>query len=846
MNRFLLVCVLGLLLTTGLAHAQTTTADKPQLVQHVACAQATANASHVVTCQFTTQNSAAGNMAHLAISVASGTISVSSVSDGTGSNTCTQPSGAKKLTSASPAGDIEHWICPNLTGGAKDTFTIAVSSGTPVVTTDVSEVSNTTGVVDQTAASNNASGSGTTGLTGTTSTLTDSTELCFVSLMFTTAKTPNAFDPSIAGSSGVTTIDNSGAATPVLWNAAFVTPSTLAQTMGWTWTTAATTNGVISCYPSSVQPVIVPHGTPTSGTYLVVTSVTPNMPASIANGDCAALTFCSSAVLSSPSCSVAGETWTAALSKTFNTVESQVTFFGKMTSSTSAPTCTLGVTATGAYVIAAFTPTSGSTCPTDGTPSANTGSSTSPDSPSDSGSHAGDMAIFPDCAFSATSITASTQFTSPTPMGALLSTAASGGQASAFLLAGSLYYPVTGGTTLPSETTTLTTSYQWAAGEVLLNGATPTATATSTATATATSTATATATSTATATATSTATATATATATPTASPTPSLNSFWTYNSGAGTVGLNWPFTATGNQAPAVTITCTGGCGQGFNDGMALDWSGHLWGSDNQTPLIFKLGGISGNTTASVTLSGNLTGISSPGQLCFDPSGNLWDAELAGAILKFSAASLVSGGNVAPIVTIPSPTYAVRGSACDSSGNIYTGAIDAAGGLDILKYNSSGTKLWENDDDTIDCSYVGGLAVDLNNNVFAASQDCNTLWRYNAGFCSTGTCTAAFNAHTTTNLSTPNGVGVDTSGNVYVASSNNNKLEIYTSTSSAFTNTASVTGASTTLNVPEWIALFETTPTATATATPTGVATPACIPGLGKRPVGFSACNGAL
>src|SRR4029077_4641739 len=108
----------------------------------------------------------------------------------------------------------------------------------------------------------------------------------------------------------------------------------------------------------------------------------------------------------------------------------------------------------------------------------------------------------------------------------------------------------------------------------------------------------------------------------------------------------------TGNQAPAATVTCTSGCGSAFT-GISLDSAGALWVGDFGNNKIYKLSGTSGSVSAAVPISGASTLLASIyGGICFNPSGNLWVLNLNGHALKFAAADLVAGGNIAPTVNI--------------------------------------------------------------------------------------------------------------------------------------------------------------------------------------------------
>ena len=501
---FLILAMLVVGLSVAPQAMAQTAIDKPQITVGTPCQQ-NSGVSINLSCPITVP-AGSGYLVGACIGLHSGTI--------TTTVTETSQSSAVNVrqtlqTASAPVSLTEQVDTVNAAGGLTYTFKSAASSGTPAQSIIPYYIAGVTSTPYNTGATiNNSTGTTTWPGPQTAGSLSNASEIAVV------CSSGNSTVTSLASGTVGWTVGGAQLTAPSSAILSGVVGTT-AQLTGGSFSSGSSTtsNVVMSTYVSSVQPSITPHGTPTSGTYSAVSSVTPSMPASISNGDCVRLTFCSSGVLSSPSCSVAGETWTNQLSKTFNTIQSQVTFIGLMSSSTSAPSCTLGTTTTGVYTISAFTPPAGSTCPVDGTPAATTGSSTTAQSPTDTGAKTGDEALFPTCVQ-----TSSIAWANPNPILSLLSTSAT----SATMSGASAYFPITATGTLPAQNQTIT-SGNWAAGEILLSAATPTPTTTPTATATPTltPTTTPTATSTATATATPTPSATPTATITPTPSATP-------------------------------------------------------------------------------------------------------------------------------------------------------------------------------------------------------------------------------------------------------------------------------------------------------------------------------------
>lgn len=293
MNRLLAIAIVICALVPRLAMAQTAV-DLTQVVQNVACNAVTPNGSHVATCQFTTQNTAAGNTVFVSIGVNSGTISVSSVSDGSGSGTCVLGNDgthtAKKQTSSAPASDIEQWLCPNITGGAEDTISVTLGSGTPATSITLRELSNmpSTVTADQISTKNNGSVSGGVSLTGTTSATTaNQNDICIGDVALSASRTLTALDPSVGGITAWNNLTN-GSSAIFMWSASTIINYAATMSMGWLWSGGAlASNGVIGCYKTSQTNQFVRDGTPTAtGNTGSISGVTAPLAGSASDKDC--------------------------------------------------------------------------------------------------------------------------------------------------------------------------------------------------------------------------------------------------------------------------------------------------------------------------------------------------------------------------------------------------------------------------------------------------------------------------------------------------------------------------------------------------------------------------------
>ena len=116
--------------------------------------------------------------------------------------------------------------------------------------------------------------------------------------------------------------------------------------------------------------------------------------------------------------------------------------------------------------------------------------------------------------------------------------------------------------------------------------------------------------------------------------------------------------------------------------------------------------------------------------------------------------------------------------ATDSSGNVFVGG-STYGGLDnytnsgginyfVVKYNSSGTKQWTQQDNTTYPAYANGVATDSSGNVYVAVQGPSKIVKYNSS--GTKQWTQALSSGSST-TGDPYAIATDSSDNVYVTGS---------------------------------------------------------------------------
>jgi trimeric autotransporter adhesin len=259
---------------------------------------------------------------------------------------------------------------------------------------------------------------------------------------------------------------------------------------------------------------------------------------------------------------------------------------------------------------------------------------------------------------------------------------------------------------------------------------------------------------TATATPTTTATPTGTATATPTATPTATIVPIITTIAGSGRL-------LSGVGGPATNANL------GHVDGVAFDAAGNLFVSDQQNNVVVKVAPSGTLTIAAGTGVGDYTGdgglavnatLSSPGNLAFDPAGNLYISDAANNVVrKVTPAGVIStiagrpkpGNTCNNVEGAPGTTFCIQepsGLACDAFGNVYIS--DPLASL-VHKVRSDGTMI----------TVVGTLL----NSVAGI-----------AGYSGDG------GPATAATINGPEGLAIDEAGNLYIADLGNLRVRIVT------------------------------------------------------------------
>jgi len=170
----------------------------------------------------------------------------------------------------------------------------------------------------------------------------------------------------------------------------------------------------------------------------------------------------------------------------------------------------------------------------------------------------------------------------------------------------------------------------------------------------------------------------------PTATPAGASNpSPLLYEIDGGTNAINvFPTTASGNVAPAVTVTANTGHPLNDPEGAVFDAKGDLWVANDSGNNIFEYTpsqlAASGSPSPAVVISD----AARPSALTFDADGDLWATNLAGGVEEFTAGQLTSSGNPTPAVTLAGAANDSSGLTFDAAGDLWVGNFSNA----VLEY----------------------------------------------------------------------------------------------------------------------------------------------------------------
>jgi gliding motility-associated-like protein len=259
-------------------------------------------------------------------------------------------------------------------------------------------------------------------------------------------------------------------------------------------------------------------------------------------------------------------------------------------------------------------------------------------------------------------------------------------------------------------------------------------------------------------------------------------------NTGGAVNGTGLVSTLAGNGS-AGAVNGIGSAAE-FNSpvGVAVDASNNVYVADAGNNLIRKITPAGMVTTfagsgAAGSANGTGTAASFKGifSITIDGAGYLYVSD-ANGIRKISPAG---------VVTTLAPSLAGLAIAADASGNLFAGAGRSLGlPAPIYKMTPSGVVTpyssvpYSDNSDTLDITPgVGGMAVDVSGNVYAADSFNDAIFKITpggaittlAGYCDNGS--SIFFCHGAI-FNNPDGLAVDLLGNIYVADLGNNNIKV--------------------------------------------------------------------
>ena len=151
--------------------------------------------------------------------------------------------------------------------------------------------------------------------------------------------------------------------------------------------------------------------------------------------------------------------------------------------------------------------------------------------------------------------------------------------------------------------------------------------------------------------------------------PSPLLYEF-DYNDNAINV---FPTSASGNVAPAFTVTSNSDNSLSGPQGAVFDANGNLWVANNTGNTIVEFALSQLTTSGSPTPKVVITDTLSPTGLAFDTDGNLWVTNEYGGVEEFTADQLTSSGSPSPTITLSVAQDGSWGLTFDAAGDLWVG-----------------------------------------------------------------------------------------------------------------------------------------------------------------------------
>jgi sugar lactone lactonase YvrE len=206
-----------------------------------------------------------------------------------------------------------------------------------------------------------------------------------------------------------------------------------------------------------------------------------------------------------------------------------------------------------------------------------------------------------------------------------------------------------------------------------------------------------------------------------------SSGNFYVTNENVNTV-TKYPGAANGNVSPSFAIG-------GLNNpiGIHVDSTGKVYVANSAS------GGVgassiqvfaAGSASASQTITGVATGLSTPGFVTLDSSGNIWVTNQTGNSIEEFANS--ASGNVSPLATISGSNTglsAPQGIAFDSSGRLYVAINNSLGAADAVLVFSPPLS-----GNIVPSNILCGLNTGVNNPTGVAVNSQGTLFVANSAF----------------------------------------------------------------------------------------------------------------